>query len=320
MDELEVYYFDGISSKKHTLLLQIDDQFLYFPEKQWKFAFKDVKISTKMKNTPQSLNLPNDLGYCIIKKEDTLQLNFSILPTLEYKKRYIFISLFIMLIFAAFVIGPGSSYFATIIANVMPQSFHQQLGQKSFEILKKDYLTPTKLSEKTQLYLQNEFQKITPNNLHVKLHFYSSKIFKANALSLPSGDIILFDDLVYKDKNEKLLGIIGVLGHEISHVKHKHAIKQLIKTASIGILFAYFIGDFSSILSTLSSTYLSLNYSQNAELQADNDAIISLKNQNYSLTPFMKLFQNLQKDISENTIFKTHPLFKDRILNIKNQM
>lgn len=312
MNTFRVDFFDGKSSKKTTLTLDIHDSFIFFPEKNWKFSFDQIKVSTKIKGVSQTLNLPNG-GYCSVDKNDIIELKKSFVSYMESKKTHIFISLVLIIALSLFALTYGSTWSAKIVANILPQKVSQIISKESFSFLKENYLKPTKLPNSTQTYLKNSFKKITPPSLHVKLHFFNSPILKENAFALPSGDIILLDDLVLKDKDKNLTGIIGVLGHEIGHVKRKHALQNIVKSSIVGVLSAYFIGDFSTIIATLTTGLVTLNYSREFEKEADEEAAIALKKHGYSLRPLINLFKSLKGHEIQSKLFSTHPLFKERI-------
>ncbi len=310
MRVLEVDFFDGKSSHKHKLILHVKKDYVYFPQKDWVFYFHSLKISPKIANTSQSIELPNG-GYCILKKEDTLSFKNSFVLRLESKMLYAIFSIFLIVSLTFLTVKYGTSWSANIIANLMPQSAYDSLGESSFKLLKDGYLQASELDEKTKTSIQNTFKKIAPKN--TKLHFYRSDMLKANALALPSGDIILLDDLIKMDKDKNYNGIAGVLGHEIGHVKQKHSMKNLIKTSIIGFLSAYFIGDISSIVASIGATMIAMNYSREFEKSADKAAVQTLKKHNLPIYPLINIFKQLEGKSSKNNFFSTHPIFEERI-------
>lgn len=314
----EVEYFDGKSSKKTSLTLLVDGTTIILKEKGLSYGVDEVSLSTKLRGVSQTLTLV-DGGYCLLKAEDSLSFQKSMLPFLESKIFYSFMALFIMMGIVAFLLSYGSAWTAKMIASVTPQNTLDKISQESLEFFEQEFLLPSKLPKKTQTYLQKSFQKITPKSIHTKLHFYRSPKLKANAFALPSGDIIMLDDLVLMDKDKDLQGIIGVLAHEIGHVKAKHSLRNIIQSSIAGVIVGYFIGDFSTIISGLSTGLISLRYSREFELEADKEGVILLQKNGYSIKPLIKLFEFIEKEnnITQKAIFSSHPLFKDRVDKIK---
>ncbi len=318
METLEVDFFDGVSSRKQSLFLHVKKDGLYFPQKEWFFPFNEVKISSKIPNVSQTITLPNG-GYCLLKKEDTIKFSSSFSNIIEKKGIFALISIVLIIGFIIFSLTKGSDIAGKIAAKTLPQSVSDIIGEESFEFLKEHYLKHTKIPLKTQNYLKNELKKITPKNLHVKLHFYNSPMLKANAFALPSNDIILLDGLILKDKDPQKMGIIGVLAHEIGHIQKRHSMQQIAKTSIVGMLSAYFIGDFSTFAATISTGIVSLSYSREFEKEADEIAVKLLKKQGYSTKPLANLFKALNSGKNQNKLLSTHPLTEKRIKYLLSQ-
>lgn len=317
----KVDFFDGQSSKKLPLSFEVYRKSIIFIENGWQFSIKEISLSSKIEGVSQTLVLPNG-GYCILKASDTLSLKKSIVPFLESKVKYTIFSVILMVAIVAFALSYGSAWSAKMVANLLPRDALSSLSQKSLLFLKESYLEPSKLPLQTKEYLRKTCNQIAPKGLHVKLHFYRSSLLKANAFALPSGDIVLLDDLVYLDKDKDLLGIIGVLAHEIGHVKRRHTLQSIVRGSIVGVLVAYFIGDYSTIITTLSAGLITFSYSREFEKEADDEAIGIMKKNNYSLKPLVLLFEEISKQnrVRQQEIFSTHPLFKKRIEKIKHHI
>lgn len=321
MKRYRVDFFDGTSSKKISLTLEVSEEFISFLEVDWQFVVEEVQLSSKLEGVSQTLTLPNG-GYCVLKSDDTLSFNKSIVPFLESKLKYALMSLVLIVGVVGILLTVGSSWSAKVVASMLPQSVSKELGKQSFAFLEQNYLQPSRLSSKTKEDLAKIFYKIAPDGLHVKLHFYSSTLLGANAFALPSGDIVLLDGLVELDKNEELLGIVGVLAHEIGHVKQKHTLQSIVKGSIIGILMAYFIGDYSTVITVLSTGLLTFSYSREFEREADDEAIKIMNKNNYSLKPLANLFETISQHMAfkQKEIFSTHPLFRERVEKIRTHV
>jgi len=94
-----------------------------------------------------------------------------------------------------------------------------------------------------------------------------------NAFALPGGGIIvlrgLFDKVAGPDE------FAGVIAHELGHVVHRDAMRQLIETAGLGAVIAAVIGDYSgSAISVLvGRALISASYTRDLEAGADGFAI-----------------------------------------------
>ena len=104
---------------------------------------------------------------------------------------------------------------AVWVANALPVKVERQMGQGVLEILDKRALGPSKLAAARQEQLRRQFAALTapePDAPTWKLVFRSSRI-GPNALALPSGDIVMTDELVNVLKDDQ--AVMGVLAHEL---------------------------------------------------------------------------------------------------------
>jgi predicted Zn-dependent protease len=134
-----------------------------------------------------------------------------------------------------------------------------------------------------------------------------------NALAAPGGRVVIFNGLLQQaDTPEE---IAGVLSHEIGHVYYQHPMQGLVNVMGFSIIGSFLGGDAASI----AIVGLSLSYSREYERDADDLALVILKNNNISAEGMLDFFERHEKIKEENAIaeiadmFSTHPLTKDRI-------
>jgi Zn-dependent protease with chaperone function len=103
-----------------------------------------------------------------------------------------------------------------------------------------------------------------------RLLFRKSRI-GPNALALPSGQIVLTDELarLLGDDDEALM---GVLAHELGHLQRRHLMRRVVHGAATGAATMALFGDASAMLATVPAVLLDLKYSRDAELEADDFA------------------------------------------------
>ena len=102
-----------------------------------------------------------------------------------------------------------------------------------------------------------------------QLEFRRSEDIGANAFALPSGIVVMTDELVELAKSDE--EIVAVLAHEIGHVRGRHALRQLLQAAGISALAVALLGDVSSISGILSAApaLLHAKHSRDFEREAD---------------------------------------------------
>ena len=152
---------------------------------------------------------------------------------------------------------------------------------------------------------------------------FSVKIIKnptLNAFALPDGSIYLHTGIISKMENEAQLAML--IGHEMSHVTHRHSLQkhrnqkdnatvfEIFRTLTIGL-------DFGLISTLLYNSSIS-GYSQDKENEADLEGMHQVIAAGYDPKEAAKLFDIMLKDIELNDIkepyfFSSHPKVKDRI-------
>jgi Zn-dependent protease with chaperone function len=103
---------------------------------------------------------------------------------------------------------------------------------------------------------------------------------------------VVTDELValLADREDMLL---GVLGHEIGHVQHRHGMRMLIQATLLGAVSSAVWGDFSSLLALAPVVLGQSAYSRDFERQADESAIAFLRANHLSPNVMADFFERL---------------------------
>ena len=148
-----------------------------------------------------------------------------------------------------------------------------------------------------------------------------------NAFAYPNGVIYVHTGLISKMENEAQLA--ALLGHEMIHVTHRHAIENYrsvknttaalatIQMASIPF-GAY--GNLANVLGTVGAMAAVTGYSRELETEADNAGLLLMINAGYDPKEAPKLFMHLKRDVEQQDkkepfFFGTHPRLQERIDN-----
>jgi len=178
-----------------------------------------------------------------------------------------------------------------------------------------------------QKYLQELATRIAiaqdlPEGMVITLHYNSNDT--VNAFATLGGHVIFFRGLLEKLPNENALAM--VIAHEIAHIKHRHPIESLGRSAVISIAMAAITGatDNAILGSILGDTGLltALSFNREQEKQADETALMSLQNIYGHIggaKALFEVFETLEADqfIQVPEFFRTHPLTTERIDKIK---
>jgi predicted Zn-dependent protease len=89
-----------------------------------------------------------------------------------------------------------------------------------------------------------------------------------NAFALPGNFVVLTDELVILVGGD-VDAILGVLAHELGHLKHQHGLRSVAQALALTAVGSALIGDYSSTLAAIPATLGHLNYSRQFETEAD---------------------------------------------------
>ncbi len=318
--------YDGKTSKEHEVVID------FTPEKRVIIVSHEIDVplsevifESRLGNTPRVLSFANGMR-CKSRENDKLDQilkEFGLSKSKAYKIEsslgLTLGSVIITIGFIWFMLTTGSTYTANALVSILPPSSLTEVSEITMEQLEENYLKPSKLSDRQEKIIQAHFDKLTEGESGYKLHFRSSPTMGANAFALPSGDIVLTDQLVALSQDDEFRDILGVLAHEKGHVVKKHSLRIAIKTGISGAILGYITGDISILASTIPTILINSSYSREFEHEADVYAVKELKKMKISTKYIATLFEVLEKKHGgeENStvmsMFASHPLTSERI-------
>lgn len=154
----------------------------------------------------------------------------------------------------------------------LPPETDRLIGAQTLQVLDRSVMDASQLHPQRQAQLANLFTRMTAtlaDGHEYRIEFRHSPRLGPNALALPSGIVVVTDELVGLAKNDE--EIEAVLAHEIGHVQGRHALRQLIQGAGISILALVVLGDVSSVsaLGSAAPVLLQAKNSRDFEREAD---------------------------------------------------
>lgn len=155
------------------------------------------------------------------------------------------------------------------LAPKIPQPVLQSMSQHTLAFLDERMLTHSVLSDARRTALSEHVQKVLQSGTDLpayRLHFRSSAM-GPNAFALPSGDIVIFDQLIRLAENDD--EVAGVVAHELGHVAYRHGLRQLIQSSVVSFVVGIYLGDVSSVAASLGALVLESRYSREFEFEAD---------------------------------------------------
>lgn len=323
---IAAFYFDGRTSRRHTVTLTVADGIaLVDGDAQRQCPIAVLRVSERGAKAKRKVTFP-DGAY--LEVQDSAAFNAllcstghrdSLVVRLQQSWRGALLACIgtiaaLMLIY--FLVLPAA---ASLAARAIPDDVVRNLGREALVMLDQRMLSPSTLPAARQKQLVDRFAALTPaasDPPAYEILFRKSRI-GPNALALPSGQIVLTDEIIALAGNDDAL--MGVLAHELGHVHERHLMRRLLQSAAIAAgAFAIF-GDVSAIVANLPTVMLDLKYSRDAERDADAYAIAMLEKNGIATSPMANLFEKLE-GLSESHLppyVSSHPPTPERIERLR---
>jgi Zn-dependent protease with chaperone function len=271
------------------------------------YGLDSVEVSSRLGNTPRYLKLPdgrkfetrdNDAVDALLREHSKSELHGwqAFLHKLESRMHYVLLALIVVLAFGWGMLKYGLPAAAEGIAYALPQDIMQRATDTTLQVLDSRYLEPSELDAATQQRLRSRFEEMTT---HVEQGFDYELLFRkggkmlgANAFALPSGTIVVTDELVAIANNDD--EVVAVLAHELGHVVRRHSLRQVLQNSALSLAIIYTTGDASSLIAALPVLFVQLGYSRKFENEADQFAYNYLQAQQIPLVSFANILEGLE--------------------------
>jgi Zn-dependent protease with chaperone function len=209
-------------------------------------------------------------------------------------------------------------------ATAVPAAVTDRLSRQTLTMLDARFLEPSELGTDRSAHLQNLFHGLVDRKrspVNYCLEFRKSGQVGANAFALPSGLIVMTDELVGLAENDREL--IGVMAHEVAHVENRHGLRVLFQNAGTFLLVSALVGDVSSITAAgknLPTLLIESGYSRRFEKEADRAAGTYLIRMGWGTVSLQNILARLAKTAPIHpafALFSTHPDLEERIGYLK---
>ena len=285
---------------------------LHWAEGKADYPLDAVEVTSRLGNTPRYFTLPdgrkfetrdNDTVDALLREHSKQDLHGwqSLLHKFESRMHYVVLSLFVVIAFSWGMLKYGLPAGAEGIAYALPQNIMQSATDTTLELLDEHYLEPSELDEAVQQRLAARFDVMSRDveqGFNYRLLFRKGgKMLGANALALPSGTIVMTDELVAIANNDDEL--VSVLAHELGHVVHRHSLRQVLQNSALSLAITYTTGDVSSLVVALPVLFVQLGYSRSFEHEADQFAYDFLQRNRIPTQHFATILEGLEAAHSE---------------------
>ena len=236
----------------------------------------------------------------------------SLVVTLQQSWRMTAAALLMLLLCLAAAWRWGVPALAEQLVVLVPETVQAQIGQQSLAYLDEHWLKPSQIDSASQLALTRRFFNAagaarlrTGEPPAYRLKFRDGgQSLGPNAFALPGGDIVVTDALIalLLDQPD---AVVGVLAHELGHVRHRHGLRVAMQAGAVGLIAGLVVGDYSALLAAAPALLAQMDYSRDFEREADGFARQTLRGAGIDPKVMLTFFERVADWRRDNA---DHPL------------
>lgn len=279
-------YFDGRSAQAHPVTLTIDRDRVQVAGEgvQRDEPFASVTISARIGRTPRLVRFSDD-ALCEVADIEALDrmlvsagLGQDRLSQWEQSPRTVSLVAIALVVLAVLAYRYGLPFLARSAANNLPPDTVAALSENALATLDATVFDRTEVTGWRIDEVRHRFSRLhfppARSPVPLQLEFRSSDIVGPNAMALPSGVIVVTDDLVLMAKTDEQL--MAVIAHEAGHVQERHGLRNIIQSSVMSILVTWYVGDITGLAAAAPTALLEAKYSRDLEREADAYAVRTL--------------------------------------------
>lgn len=342
MSEFSAVLFDGKSARAHPVRarftpeggLELTDE----AGAVHRFAPGEVQIAARLGRASRQIQLPDDRR-CETEDNDAVDAALAALGRergaawlhrLETSWRVVVVGLVVVAAVTWVAVQYGLPAAAESIARKLPIEVNEQIGGDALATLDRLVFQPSDFTQGRQTELRRMFAEFLAKNgdtYPYRLEFRAAKELGANALALPSGVIVVTDELVELAANDQEL--LAVLAHECGHIQGRHGLRTVLQNSAVVILFALISGDVSGVTAlggALPTMLMESKFSRTFEAEADAYAVATLRKAGHSpglLADILKRLEDSRpkRDLDTRILdyISSHPPTPERIRRIRGE-
>ena len=324
MKSVPVIYFDGkVSTRREVVLILAGEQVIVRGNGvEQSYPVSSLGIPPGVGSVRRTVKLP-DGGMCELEDADLLkELELACGVTQRWRLLHrwekslplalgaVVLTVLVVLLFLRY----GVPSLARRAALALPAATENRLGRESLATLDRFLMKPSTLTKERRDELTALFRHVAgPGDKEAgyRLEFRSCPAIGANAFALPSGIVIITDDLVKLSTRDN--EIAAIMAHELGHVRGRHILRHVLQSSASGLILATLTGDLVSITSlaaTLPTVLVDASFSRDFEREADDAAIAWMKSAGVPLQVYSEALGRLQAQLDVRrgeSVGNSHP-------------
>jgi predicted Zn-dependent protease len=327
MSTIAAHYFDGRRAQRHPVTLVPSGGRIKIVGRDVDAEFEStrVRVSTRIAATPRWIFLPGG-GACVTDDNDAIDRLVRERPVQRVVHRMeahpALAALAVLLVAALFwaIVDYALPYAAARVAEHIPVEAEDALGREALAGMDQFGLAPSDLPQERRAELAarlGALAALAPDAPAYRLEFRAAPIIGANAFALPSGIIVLTDELVALAQADE--EILAVLAHELGHVRHRHIMRRLLEGSAVALLVAGVTGDVAaatSLAAAAPTLVLQSKFSRDNEREADAYALGLLRRAGIGPQHFAAILARMEAQAPRGpmlpTFLSSHPATQER--------
>jgi Zn-dependent protease with chaperone function len=276
------YYFDGRSAASVAATLEFGAGSVQVlgPAQPVSAPLADVRISDRIANIPRRLQFDDGAVFETDDNESIdraceaqgIRSRAGFVHWLESRWPVALASMAAVVLLAFGFLRWGVPAITIWAAQTIPAETDAAIGSGTLELLDEYAFYQSSLPDARQEHLRRKFTEMTADlddGHQYALELRNGGALGANAIALPSGIVVMTDQLVELAESEEEL--VAVLAHEIGHVRGRHALRQMLQAAGVSAMAMALFGDVSSVSGVLGAAPVLLQAKHSREFESEAD-------------------------------------------------
>ena len=305
-DGVDADYFDGRHAKAHRVQVRVAGEQLVIAgdDVQRHVPLAGLQWPERTRHGARILQLPDGGAlHCLDSLEwDTWSAaaagrRDSLVVRVQQRWKWVMVSTLVLVCLIGLSYRHLLPWAARVVVAAMPETADVAIGDAALaQIDDAGVMLPTTLSTAQQEAVRAAFAQAVarlPDAPAYRLEFRKSTI-GPNAFALPGGAMVLTDELYLRVDGDKAV-LIGVLGHELGHLRHRDGMRMLVQAGVLGAAAGVLYGDFSSLFAQIPVLLGQASYSRDAEHQADVESVRLMRANGISPAVMASFFEKVRQ-------------------------